>query len=81
VEETPAPGLVDVTLDHNMPNLVALLASVDRGPWKEVPKRFPWTLHAGLNTLELRGRNSAGVEGMTSGLILECNGCKPRQLH
>jgi hypothetical protein len=76
VEETATPGLVNVTLDHNMPHLAARLARVDRGSWKEVQKRFPWTLHAGVNTLELRGRNSVGVEGMTSGLILECNGCK-----
>jgi hypothetical protein len=75
VEETAMPGLVNVTLDHNMPYLVALLARVDRGPWKEVQKHFPWSLHAGVNTLELRGRNSAGVEGITSSLMLECNSC------
>jgi hypothetical protein len=74
VEETATPGLVNVTLDHNMPYLAALLARVDGGQWKVVQKRFPWTLHAGVNTLELRGRNSAGVEGMTSGLILEYSG-------
>jgi hypothetical protein len=28
-----------------------------------------------MNTLDLRGRNNAGVEGMTSDLILECSGC------
>jgi hypothetical protein len=78
VEETATPGLVNVTLDHNMPYLASLLARVDRGQWKEVPKHFPWTLHAGMNTLELRGRNNAGVEGMTSDLILECNGCNQR---
>ncbi len=77
-EETATPGVVNVTLDDNMPYLAGLLARIDRGDWKEVPRHFPWTLHAGLNTLELRGRNDAGVEGMTSGLMLECIGCNPR---
>ena len=81
VEETATPGVVDVTLDHNMPFLVALLARIDQGPWLEVHQRFPWSLHGGVNTLELRGRNNAGVEGMTSGVILECNGCNQRLLH
>ena len=81
VEETATPGVVDVTLDQNMPFLVALLARSDQGSWKEVQPHFPWHLHSGLNTLELRGRNSAGVEGMTSGLILECNGCNKQPLH
>jgi hypothetical protein len=72
-EETATPGVVNVTLDHNMPFLAALQARIDHGPWREVPKRFPWSLHAGVNTLELRGRNTAGVEGMTSGLVLERN--------
>lgn len=75
VEETTMPGVVNVFLDHNMPNLAALLARIDQGQWKEVPSRFPWGLHAGVNTMELRGRNDVGVEGMTSDLILECNGC------
>jgi hypothetical protein len=78
VEETATPGVVNVTLDHNMPYLAALLARIDQGEWKVVPKHFPWTLHAGVNTLELRGRNNAGVEGMTSDLILECSGCNQR---
>jgi hypothetical protein len=81
VEETATPGVVDVTLDHNMPFLVALLARYDGGEWREVPKHFPWSLHAGVNTLELRGRNSAGVEGITSGLILACDGCNPPVPH
>ncbi len=77
-EETATPGVVNITLDDNMPYLATLLVRVDRGEWKEVRRHFPWTLHAGINTVEFRGRNDAGVEGMTSGLILECIGCNAR---
>jgi hypothetical protein len=70
-EETSEPGVVDVTLDNNMPYLASLLAKIDEGDWKRVDSRFQWRLHPGQNTLEVRGRNTAGVEGMTSSVILE----------
>jgi len=70
-EETPTPGLLTVSLNHNMPYLSVLLARIDGEEWRKVEARFQWSLHAGQNSLEVRGRNTGGVEGMTSSLVLE----------
>jgi hypothetical protein len=70
-EETFTPGILTVSLQHNMPYLAVLLARIDGEEWRKVEDRFQWDLHPGQNTLEVRGRNTAGVEGMTSSLFLD----------
>ena len=63
--------MLTISLDHNMPYLAVLLARIDGEEWRKVEDRFQWNLHPGQNTLEVRGRNTSGVEGMTSSLFLE----------
>jgi hypothetical protein len=70
-EQTATPGLLNISLEHNMPNLQALLARVDGAEWKKVESRFEVRLHPGKNTLEFQGQNTAGVEGMRSTLVAE----------
>jgi hypothetical protein len=70
-EETSAPGVVSVSLENNVPYLDALLIRLDGGEWRESESHFEWTLHPGRNSLEVEGRNTAGVEGMKSSLILQ----------
>ncbi len=54
-----------------VPHLAALLARFDGQAWKEVGERFEWKLRPGRNTPEIAGRNTAGVAGITSTLVLE----------
>ena len=71
VEQTTTPGLLTISLEHNMPNLHALLARFDGETWKKVEARFPVRLHPGSNTLEFQCQNTAGVEGMRSTLVVD----------
>ncbi|MCL5004939.1 MAG: hypothetical protein M1404_00245 [Acidobacteria bacterium] len=70
-EETSTAGLVSVCLSSNMPYLAALLANIDGKGWKKVESHFRWKLHAGRNSLEVKGRNTAGAVGTTASLVLE----------
>jgi hypothetical protein len=71
-QETSTPGLVSVSLSNNMPYFAYYLASIDGKDWKQaVENPFRWKLHPGRNSLEIKGRNTAGVDGMTSRLVVE----------
>jgi hypothetical protein len=60
-----------LSLETQTPNFATFLAQVDGGAWQEAKAQFDWALHDGLNTLCLRTRNSAGVEGVISSLSVE----------
>ena len=62
---------LQVSLDTRTPHFSAFMACVDRGSWQECPQSFSWSLHPGLNLLEVRSRNNAGVEGIISTATLE----------
>ena len=71
LERTDAPLALQVYLETRTPGFDCFLARIDGETWRESPDRFTWTLHSGLNLLELRTRNRVGVEGMISAAAVE----------
>ncbi len=64
------PDVLNVSLETNTPNFECYLASVDKGPWTECASVFKWDVHLGMNSLQVRSRNSAGRDGIVSSLTL-----------
>jgi len=67
-EETT--GKIEVYLETDTPNFAGYLVSIDRGAWEQRPDRFVWPLHEGTNSLQVRTRNTAGVEGVVSSVTI-----------
>ena len=53
------------------PNFETFLSNIDGKGWKRSDRTLAWELHEGLNRLEMRVRNTSGVEGPVSFLELE----------
>jgi len=72
-DATPAdpPGAVSIQMGTVTPFFDTFLKKVDQQPWQESPRAFTWSLHRGLNHLEMRARNQAGVQGPISSLEVE----------
>ncbi len=70
IEQGEDPGALEVCLETDTPRFACYLARVDKGVWEERPDHFQWPLHKGLNTLQVRSRNSAGVEGIISSVAV-----------
>ncbi len=60
------PGVLEVVLDTETPNLKGFEARVDGGDWEEREARFGWTLKAGKNRLEARPVNAFDRKGAVS---------------
>jgi hypothetical protein len=71
LERSAGSGELRVILETDTPDFAGYLARIDGGAWGERPDIFPWSLHPGLNLLEVRSRNRAGLEGITSAVALE----------
>jgi hypothetical protein len=65
------PGEVVMQMGTQTPFFQTFLANADGGGWKQAGATFAWNLKAGKNRLEMRVRNSSGVEGPVSFLELE----------
>ena len=62
---------VKMQLTHNMPNFDRYLVRIDKiGDWQESSPSFEWNMQKGLNTLEVKARNKAGVDGPMSRVVL-----------
>ncbi len=62
---------VKVQLIHNMPNFDKYLVRINQaGDWEEGTSPFEWQIKKGLNTLEVKARNKAGVDGPISRVVL-----------
>lgn len=70
VEIDEAPGDLQVQLETDMPQFAHFLARVDGSGWQEVPDAYTWSLHEGMNVLQVRACNRAGVEGVVSSLSI-----------
>ena len=57
---------LEVGLETDTPGFACFLVRIDREAWEQRPDRFGWFLHSGLNTLDVRTLNTAGVEGIIS---------------
>jgi len=71
VERSENPYELQVHLETNMSQFARFQAKADRSGWEERPADFAWTLHEGLNVLQVRAWNQAGVEGIVSSLSVE----------
>lgn len=64
---------LDVILAHTMPYFDKFLVRIDQSEWTETEAGFQWALHEGINTIEAKAVNAAGVEGRTSRIVLQDN--------
>jgi hypothetical protein len=65
------PSPIRVTLRTLTPNFEAYQARWDGGVWRAAGESLPWTLHAGVNRLEIRTVNRFGVHGPISTIEIE----------
>ena len=68
---TDRPGAISMQMGTVTPFFDAFLVNVDGQGWRESARSFAWHLHAGRNRVEMRIRNTSGVEGPASFLELE----------
>ena len=66
-----APGDVAVQMGTQTPFFQTFLVNVDGAGWKPAGADFSWKLKPGKNRLEMRVKNTSGVEGPVSFLELE----------
>ncbi len=71
IERTDDSMELQVSLETRTSNFDCFLTRIDQGAWQQQPARFRWELHSGVNVLQVRSRNSAGVEGVTSAVAVE----------
>jgi len=64
---------MSVTLAHTMPHFDIYLVRIDEMDWEEVEDTFQWVLNEGVNIIEAKAVNVAGIEGRTSRVILRSN--------
>lgn len=64
------PGELNVHVDTETPDFKEFRSRVDDGDWGRVDAVFCWRLHRGLNRLEVRPANRAGVDGITSWFVV-----------
>jgi hypothetical protein len=74
LSEAERPGVLQVDVDTETPCFETFLICFDNGEWRENPAfSFEWTLHEGPNRLRVRVRNSAGVLGPESSVLVVVN--------
>ena len=64
---------MSVILAHTMPYFDIYLVRIDEMDWEEVEDTFQWVLNEGVNIIEAKAVNVAGIEGRTSRVILQSN--------
>lgn len=74
LSETKLPGILRVDVDTETPCFDTFLIRLDDSELIENPESsFEWALHEGLNRLRVRVRNTAGVSGPESDVIVVMN--------
>lgn len=71
LEAAGTAGEVRVHLDTQTPGFDTFLAAIDGGRAEPVTSGFVWKLRPGKNRLEVRPRNTAGREGLSSRVTVE----------
>ena len=71
VENTDEAQRLRVHLETETPGFTTFEVCFNRGEWQEEAAQFDWNLQQGLNVLEVRSRNSAGMMGIVSTLSVE----------
>lgn len=60
------PGAIEVQMGTFTPYFETFLVRLDGGAWRPEKRAFTWALRPGRNRLEMRARNTSGVEGPIS---------------
>ena len=68
---TDRPGEIEMQMGTVTPYFETYLVNTDGQGWKEAAATFAWRLHSGHNRLEMRVRNTSGVEGSVSFLEMD----------
>jgi transglutaminase-like putative cysteine protease len=68
---TDKPGAISMQMGTITPYFDTYLVNVDGQGWEESARRFVWQLHPGRNRVEMRIRNTSGVQGPPSFLEVE----------
>jgi hypothetical protein len=72
VECDPQPNTLRVQMVTQTPSFDTFLVNANGGGWTPSGSSFLWTLQPGRNRLEMRVRNTSGVEGIVSFIELDC---------
>jgi hypothetical protein len=78
---TGDPSVLDVQVDTETPNFKEFRYRLNGGGWRTLPGqgegqtsrqgRFAWTLQPGDNTLEITPRNTFGMDGITTKVVVK----------
>ncbi len=71
LEATEKPGSILVHLETETPDFATFLARIEGTEMTPVKSGFEWKLHRGTNRIDVRTRNSAGVLGAASWIVLD----------
>jgi len=71
LEASTTEGALHIHVDTETPGFDTFLASIDGGEFKPVAADFTWKLKPGKNRLEVRPRNIAGRDGISSVVVVE----------
>ena len=71
VERTDVPTELQVYLETETPCFDGYQAKIDQGLWHDQQSTFRWSLHKGMNILQIRSCNTADVKGIISALAVE----------
>jgi len=64
---------MSVILAHTMPYFDVFMVRIDEKDWEEVEDTFQWVLNEGVNVIEAKAVNVAGIEGRTSRVTVRSN--------
>jgi len=64
-------GSLMIEMGTSTPHSQTFLVSADGSSWEPSSHTFAWALHPGANQLEMRVRNTSGIEGPVSSISLE----------
>jgi len=68
---TDNPDKLRVQLDTVTPNFASYKVRIDNTEWKTASSDFHWTLHSGINILEVKPTNRLGLDGIVSMIKIE----------
>jgi hypothetical protein len=71
VAATDEQGVVRIQMGTVTPGFDTYLINIDRSGWQPSGRQVRWQMHAGNNQLQMRVRNTAGVEGPISLIELD----------
>jgi len=73
IDRREVPNEMKAILSHTMPYFDRFQVQIDETGWKEAGKSLPWNLHEGINIIEARAVNKAGIIGRPSRIVVRNN--------